>query len=271
MTSRTPAPPRPPRAPWTLARWVLVVGLLAQLVLFTALTGLGWLQFGPVPYFVGGMAVIGLIAIWWPNRWLLLVGSLAALLFAVVGSMPGNDPGTLRPDRFMEFITWWFGIVTAPALVVAAFVHIAQNRHLPPAHPTALGSAAVALVLALWLGGVAVAYQEHTFEPAAAGTGIGMKADVELDLTASGDAWQPAALSVPAGKVVKITIANKDAGNHVFNQDDVGLATELPASSTTVVWLRMPTAGSFQFYCQLHASKGSDGKWTGMVGTLTVT
>jgi hypothetical protein len=29
-------------------------------------------------------------------------------------------------------------------------------------------------------------------------------------------------------------------------------------------------AGTFQFYCVLHSAKGGDGRWAGMVGTLTV-
>ncbi|MCA1811842.1 MAG: cupredoxin domain-containing protein [Halobacteriales archaeon] len=256
---------------WTPARGFLVAGLILPALYLTLFTGLAWLGFGPIPFFVIPMAAIGVAGIFWPNRWLLLAGAVLAVIVTAGGSMPGGDPGVLRPDRTLEYSYWWLTALLSPALLVAAIVNVVQARRGAPASATRVGVAAIVLVGALWLGGVATAMQEKAFVPSGGGAAVGLTPDVELTVVAKGDAWEPAALSVPAGKVVKLTVENQDAGAHVFNQDDVGLAADLPAGSTTTVWLRMPAAGTFQFYCELHASKGADGKWSGMVGTLTVT
>ena len=146
-----------------------------------------------------------------------------------------------------------------------------QAKRGAPLRPTAVGVGAVVFVAALWLGGAATAVQEKVFVPAAAGSAVGLTPDVSLDLTAKNDGWEPAALSIPAGKVVRITVHNADSGAHVFNQEQAGLRVDLPGGSTKEVWLRIDAAGTLQYYCELHASKGGDGQWAGMVGVLTVT
>ncbi|HUR62035.1 MAG TPA: cupredoxin domain-containing protein [Candidatus Thermoplasmatota archaeon] len=265
------APPPPTRPRWTPARWFLVIGSFLPILYLTVFTGLAWLHFGPIPYIVVPMALIGLAAIWWPNRWMLLVAALL-MVFLAVGSSQG-DPGFLRPDRFLEYTFFWLEVALAPAMLVAAIVNIRQQGKdgRVPAALTPLGAAALAVVVALWVGGVATAWQLHAFAPAGGGEAVGIKADLELNLTAEKDLWQADSITVAAGKVVKLTIVNKDVYGHVFNQDDIGLAVDIPAGGTVVVWFRMPTAGTFQFYCVLHAAKGPDGKWAGMVGTLTAT
>lgn len=257
-------------ARWTPARSFLVAGSILPVAYLSAFTGIDWLHFGPLPYFVIPMAAIGIAGIFWPNRWLLLLSALVAVA-AAAGSTQG-DPGFLRPDRTLEYSYWWLSVLLAPALLVAAIVHIRQAKRGAPSPATAGGIAAIVLVGALWAGGVATAVQEAVFVPVGGGSAVGgLQADHEATLVAKDDVWEPAALSFPAGKVVKLTIESQGSAAHVFNQDDVGLDVDVPAGATQTVWLRMPTAGSFQFYCELHASKGGDGKWTGMVGTLTVT
>jgi plastocyanin len=265
------APMAPAR--WTLARSTLVAFAVLPMVYITIFTGLAWLGFGPVPYFLITMAVSALALIWWPNRWLGLVPGVVAMV-AVIGDLAAGasgDPGILRPDRTVEFTFWWLQTLLAPATLVAGIAHFRQTKRGAPARPTAVGVGAVVFVLALWLGGAATALQEKQFVPAGAGSAVGLTPDVSLNLTASGDQWQPASLTIPAGKVVRITVHNADSGAHVFNQEQAGLRVDLPAGSTKEVWLRIDAPGTLQYYCELHAAKGSDGKWAGMVGALTVT
>jgi plastocyanin len=106
--------------------------------------------------------------------------------------------------------------------------------------------------------------------PAPASVAIGMKADVEQALTAQNDQWAASTLSVGAGKVVHLTVTNKDAGDHVFDQDDLHVKIDLPAGATRDVWLKFDAPGAYQWYCEIHSTKGADGKWSGMVGTITV-
>jgi plastocyanin len=260
-------------ARWTLARACIVVFAILPMVYITIFTGFAWLGFGPVPYFLFAMAVSALVFAWWPNRWLGLVPGAVATLWAIGDLAAGasGDPGILRPDRTIEFTFWWLSTILAPATLVAGIAHFRQAKRGAPLRPTAVGVGAVVFVAALWLGGAATALQEKQFVPAAAGSAVGLTPDVSLNLTASGDQWQPASLTIPAGKVVRITVHNADSNAHVFNQDQADLRVDLPGGATKEVWLRIDAAGTLQYYCELHAGKGADGKWSGMVGALTVT
>jgi plastocyanin len=254
---------------WTLARGFLVVGLLLPVVLLTILVhGFVWLSFGPVPFLLIPMALIGIVAIWWPNPWLLLVGAVIGVL-NMAGSSQG-DPGFLRPDRTLEFTFWWLIALLGVGLLVAAIANLVQRR-APPARPGRLGVALVAVVVALYFGGLAVALQEKAFVPPAAGAAVGEKPDLELNLTATDDKWTPAAISVPAGKVLLLHVTNGGSADHVFDQPDAGIRIDLAPGSTHDVWLKLDAAGALQYYCELHAAKGADGKWAGMVGALSVT
>lgn len=252
-----------------LTRWAYGIAGLLPMVYLTLATGFAWLGFGPEPFFVIPLAIIALVSFWWPNRWLMLVGALVAALLVAGGTQ--GDPGYLRPDRQTEFGYWWLTIAVGIIMVATAVLHfVATRRDVPGARHGGIAVGVVALALGLYLGGVAASAQEHAFVPAAEGAAIGIHADKEMTLTAKADKWEPASLAIPAGKVVKLTITNADAGAHVFNQAEAGLAVDLPAGATKIVWLRLDTAGNAQYYCEIHSAKGADGKYAGMVGEITV-
>jgi len=263
---------------WSLARTFLVVSLILPVVAITLDTGgFAWLHFGPVPYFLIPMALVGLAAIWWPQRWLLLAGGLVAFVYALAGSAaaltggdPANgDPGALRPDRFGLFAFWWLSVVAGVGALVAAVAYARETRR-GPAPPTRLGVAAVAVCIAVYLAGVATAYEVKAYVPAPQGGVVAAHPDVELNLTARDDAWSPASLAIPAGKLVLLHVANAGNAAHVFDQAESGARVDLAPGASHDVWLRLDAAGPLQYYCELHSAKGSDGKWTGMVGALTV-
>jgi len=266
------------RPRWTLARWVLVVALILPAVYITAATGgFVWFGFGPTPFFLVPMLVIGVVAVFWPNKWLLLAGGILAFLEAVAemgGYLSGQgDPGVLRPDRTLEFSYWWLVTLLGVSALVAAIANLRRSRAgaaAPPAGTTAWGVGAVCVAVALFAGGLAVAGMEHKFVPAESGVGVGLTADVSDALAARNDKWAPNAVEVGVGKVLHLNVTNGDAGVHVFNQDDHGVRLDLAPATTHDVWLRFDQAGTYQWYCEIHSTKGADGKWTGMTGTITV-
>ncbi|MEA3202305.1 MAG: Cupredoxin-like domain [Thermoplasmata archaeon] len=260
---------------WSLSRTFLVVALILPVVVLTLeVRGFAWLGFGPVPFFLIPMALLGLVAIRWPNRWMLLAGGILAFVYAISGSIaaltgsdPANgDPGALRPDRFNEYTFWWLSVVAGVGALVAAIAHARRA----PASPTPLGIAAVAVCVAVFLAGVATAYEVKAYVPPAQGSVVAAHADAELNLTARDDAWEPASLHVPVGKLVLLHVRNAGSADHVFDQPESGARVDLAPGSTHDVWLKLDAAGSLQYYCELHSAKGGNGKWTGMVGTLDV-
>jgi plastocyanin len=84
----------------------------------------------------------------------------------------------------------------------------------------------------------------------------------EFQLTASGFAWNPDSLELPAGTEVKVEVTNQDQAPHSFTFSDAGADQEIPAGEDATVTFTAPDAGSYQFRCKFHAS---------MTGTVTVT
>lgn len=255
---------------WTLARWVVVVAGVLPVLSFLAFTGLAWLQFGPVPYLVAfGLVGVALVA-WRPAWWAYLVAGLGSLVMVGLNA-PFLGPEMVRPDHYPEYAVVNVIVLGGLASLIASVVGLVQARRgtAAPARWGAPPAAAALLVAGVILGAVIAGVEMHNAPVAGAGTVL-LTPQATASTTEKDDAFTPATVSIPAGKIVKLSIANDDPGQHNFKVDDLSIMAETPSGKTTDVWLQTDKTGTYQFYCSIHSSQGDDGKWEGMVGTLTV-
>jgi len=99
--------------------------------------------------------------------------------------------------------------------------------------------------------------------PEAGGEGGTTSGEQEATITAHDIYFDPADVSVKAGKV-KFILPNEGAAEHDFSIDELNVQVNLPAGTTQTVEVDLP-AGTHQFYCNIPGHKDA-----GMVGTLVV-
>jgi plastocyanin len=87
-------------------------------------------------------------------------------------------------------------------------------------------------------------------------------ADDEVQLAASGFAWNPSSFELPAGTEVKVEVTNQDQAPHTFTFDEAGADQQIAAGEDASVTFTSPAAGSYEFRCKIHPA---------MQGTITVT
>ncbi len=77
-------------------------------------------------------------------------------------------------------------------------------------------------------------------------------------------AFEPAALTIPAGQDVVVNIPNSGALPHNFSIDELNISVDQPAGYTGEVTINAP-AGTYTYYCNVPGHRAA-----GMEGTLTV-
>ena len=85
----------------------------------------------------------------------------------------------------------------------------------------------------------------------------------ELQLTASGTAWNTTSLEMAAGAQVSIEVDNQDTMQHNFTFEAAQADVDIPDNEDATVSITAPAAGSYEFFCKFHP--------TAMKGTVTVT
>jgi plastocyanin len=94
---------------------------------------------------------------------------------------------------------------------------------------------------------------------AAAGCG----GDDELQLTASGTAWDTTSFDLKAGSSYTLEVTNQDSLEHNFTFAAGDANQDVEANEDAKVTFTAPAAGSYPFLCKYHP--------TVMKGTITVT
>lgn len=84
----------------------------------------------------------------------------------------------------------------------------------------------------------------------------------ELQLTASGFAWDKTELQMAAGSDVKVEVTNDDSAPHSFTFEEASVDQTVDGGEDASVTFTAPSAGEYPFRCKFHAS---------MTGTVTVT
>lgn len=117
---------------------------------------------------------------------------------------------------------------------------------------------AVMVVVSLWMSGCGGTPPP----PADTGEKVDMK----------NVAYVPANMTISKG--TKVTWTNSDSVPHTVTSDDAsGPMKSQTLQKAGKYSVTFDTAGTFKYHCEIkpHATKGADGNWTGMVGTITVT
>jgi plastocyanin len=99
---------------------------------------------------------------------------------------------------------------------------------------------------------------ETTAAPATTAGGGG-----ELQLTASGTAWDKTSLDMTSGAEVRVEVTNQDTIEHNFTFAEANANQDVEGGEDATVTFTAPAAGSYEFFCKFHPSA--------MRGTVTVT
>ena len=102
---------------------------------------------------------------------------------------------------------------------------------------------------------------ETTAAPATTAGGGG--GEDELQLTASGTAWDKTSLDMTSGAEVRVEVTNQDTIQHNFTFAEANADQDVEGGEDATVTLTAPAAGSYEFFCKFHPSA--------MRGTVTVT
>jgi plastocyanin len=98
---------------------------------------------------------------------------------------------------------------------------------------------------------------------ASATTAAGGGGDDELQLTASGTAWDTTSFDLKAGSSYTLEVTNQDSLEHNFTYAAGDANQDVEANEDAKVTFTAPAAGSYPFLCKYHP--------TVMKGTITVT
>ena len=98
---------------------------------------------------------------------------------------------------------------------------------------------------------------------APATTAAGGGGDNELQLTASGTAWDTTSFDLKAGSSYTLEVTNQDSLEHNFTFAAGDANQDVEANEDAKVTFTAPAAGSYPFFCKYHPSA--------MKGTITVT
>ncbi|OJV91792.1 MAG: hypothetical protein BGO39_18010 [Chloroflexi bacterium 54-19] len=92
--------------------------------------------------------------------------------------------------------------------------------------------------------------------PASSGASSAGTADYTVQVTMAG--FQPASISIPAGKPVTIKLVNTDSpyhtdggGMHQFASPELGIDFKVDPKSSKVITIPASKAGTYTFYCDV--------------------
>lgn len=103
---------------------------------------------------------------------------------------------------------------------------------------------------------------ETTAEPTTT-TAAGGGGENELQLVASGTAWDTDSLDMTAGAQVSVEVTNEDNFDHNFSFEEADVDQDVGGGEDATVTFTAPAAGSYEFFCDYHPQA--------MRGTVTVT
>jgi len=262
----------------SVARAVVLLGFVVQLI------GLGnfittapdqWLadvRAGKPDRVVGTVALVVLLELLysaaWGKAWALAASVPLQALLALGYLAFLREGGLGRPVE-----EWLLGVTVALFGLLAAGFGVVATREargraapvgvlLPGGAVTRQGALVVAVVC-LWVGMAVVGLAGGG--RAAAGPPLDRVPDATVQLTLTSYAFTPAALEIRAGETTAVLLVNRDAVEHSFDVDALGVHVMVPGRKTALALLAPATVGTLPFRC------GEPGHTeAGMVGTLTV-
>jgi plastocyanin len=112
-------------------------------------------------------------------------------------------------------------------------------------------------------GGSASATTAAPQTTGAPATTAGGGGEDELQLAASGTAWDTTSFDLTSGTNYSLEVTNQDSVQHNFTFEAAQADVDLPANEDATVTFTAPAAGTYDFLCKFHPSA--------MKGTITVT
>lgn len=226
-----------------------------------------------LPGIVGAMVLL-----FWARPWLYLAtGILLAAFPLIVIFVFGASGAITNPGGGFEGLTVTMMLFAAIFGLLGGILGFAHTRGGKPGDTRGLASptALAALVLAGALVGYAAAngwstqqLQRANENPIAYAESV----DEHVRLVASGVAWGPRNVTIPAGKLVSLDIENKDPVFHTFAYHLADGVHEIPLypHETTSVLLKFDTAQTVHFWCAPHSGGQDDHDPASMQGDLIV-
>jgi plastocyanin len=103
---------------------------------------------------------------------------------------------------------------------------------------------------------------ETTGEPTTTTAAAGGGGENELQLVASGFAWDKTSLDMTARAQVSVEVTNEDTAQHSFTFDEASVDEVVAGGEDATATFTAPAAGEYEFRCKFHGS---------MTGTVNVT
>jgi len=215
------------------------------------------------------LGVVGLLVpVWRGNRWATLatVPLMAVLLLAVLPVF-GTMFGSPSSGNFAVWLTITIILVAAALGIFFAIAATLESFGRRPPRPAIVGSlfspAALFLsavggsVVGMTLLAVAVAATPTAGGGLTAGTPDDYATVVMRDVR-----FEPAELSLAAGRTTAIFVVNEDAFDHSFDIDELDIHVSVPGGRTSVVMVTPQAGTALQIYCGIpgHTEAGMVGR-----------
>jgi len=256
---------------WPYERAVMLAGFVAYLLAVASFSGGNPASLAFIVPFLIPVIILCPLAIAKGKPWMYLGGAISLLLLPVLAAAFGID-SFVQPQLGPVFIASQL-LLLSVLFGVPTGIAVFRRRRDPPA-PMSLRAGLrtrpglVALLLTGILLGAAIT-GEAAYLYATSGTvssGADLTPEAYANVTTENFQFVPNNVSIPAGKLVEVTVVNKDTMLHTFTYTN-GATTyshNLLPSSTTKFQMLISAPGTVHFWCIPHQSGG-------MVGDFHVT
>lgn len=257
---------------WPFARFLLVAGFVAELIALALFVGPSPSNAVFVVPFLAPILILCGLAMWKGHAWMYLGAGISLAIFPILVLAFSVD-SFVNPLLGPVFAAGMF-LVLALFLGLPTGVWVFSHRKAPPTPMSAREGLRTRYgILTVLVGGIvlgAALAGEAAHLSATSGGGITSGADLapqaNVTVTAENFFFVPSNVSLPAGKVVEVTVVNKDNALHTLTYtvykgtpDEKTYSHNLLPSSTTKFTMLVSTPGTVHFWCVPHEAMGMVG------------
>ena len=265
---------------WSVARTILVAGLVLQFVLtvlqilqsYSVTVWVERIANGEAEAIYGSLALLLLLSLIVPaargRLWALAASVLLQLILTYE-----MVPWLVRKFTVLEAFTQWilnlsFCVVGATSVVYGTIAILEVLGRKPPVWWRGAGTAkwqpVMALAIVSAFVGTVVAGAGIAQRPVVTGTLPGA-ADAVVMLSLDRMAFSPTRLELPAGKRVGLLLVNRATDDHSFDVAEQNVHVTVPPGQTGMALVEVPASGVLPFYCGLpgHTEAGMTGMIVG--------
>jgi plastocyanin len=257
---------------WPFSKFLIAGAFGAELVAISLFVGPSPANATFVIPFLGPVVILCALALWKGRPWMFLGAGISLAIFPMLVLAFSIDSFVV-PQLGIVFAAGMFLLIAlVVGLPTGIWVFAHRKSSTPPMTAReglktrygVFNILAVGILLGAALAGEA-AYINATSGGATNG-GSDLQAEAWVNVTTENFLFVPANLTIPVGKIVEITVTNKDSALHTFTYKvDAGTASEktyshnLLPSSTTKFSMLISAAGTVHFWCIPHEAMGMAG------------